>query len=89
MTNIQKYCIINYTEYKGVLKLGNVSIIDFFSLMWVYSVPVEIVNYSNNFEKDYKEKVSNMKKIFKKFLAFLFILQGISMVLYVQYNNRL
>lgn len=72
-----------YTEYKGVLKLDQNFINHFFSLMWVYSVLMEIINYDNNFDKINKEKVIDMKKTFKIFLVFYIILQGASMFLYL------
>ena len=105
MTNIQKYCIINYTEYKGVLNIllciVNLIFSSIRNLLLLDQITPKIENWNVSFLKENKGKVIIMIKILKTMFALGIITQGISTFilrgtdstfLYVQYfktNNRL
>ncbi|EGN66731.1 hypothetical protein HMPREF0401_01588 [Fusobacterium animalis 11_3_2] len=102
MTNTQKYCIMNYTEYKGVLNilLYIVNFIVLFMQKYHFSTIMigKIGNSENSYLKKHKEQVIiMMETIFYMYITIPIvqelstnILQGTdSTFLYVQYNNRL
>ncbi len=105
MTNIQKYCIINYTEYKGVLNIllciVNLIFSSIRNHLLLDQITPKIENCNVSFLKENKGKVIIMIKILNTMFALGIITQGISTFilrgtdstfLYVQYfktNNRL